>query len=67
MPFAFFIALAAFIGYALGGLVVFILPLAFVGFIAYWFGKPIVVSYLEKRRERRKLKKLLKERLRYLP
>jgi hypothetical protein len=67
MFFVFDILLAVFIGYVLGGLVVFILPLFFVGYIIYWFGKPIIRGYIERRNRRQKLKKLLKERLKYLP
>jgi Flp pilus assembly protein TadB len=67
MPFIFGIILSVLIGYALGGLVIFLIPIMAAGFFIYILGKPALQKYIKRQRERRKLKKLLKERLKYLP
>lgn len=59
--------LSVLVGYLLGGLALVLMPLVFLVWLGYVMVKPFVKSYLERRRERKKLKRLLKERLRYLP
>jgi hypothetical protein len=59
--------LSVLVGYLLGGLALVLMPLVFLIWLGYVMVKPFVKSYLERRRERKKLKRLLKERLRYLP
>lgn len=58
--------LSVLVGYLLGGLVLVLMPVVFLGWLGYVIFKPLVESYLERRRERKKLKRLLRERLRYL-
>jgi len=67
MPFIFGIILSAFIGYILGPLVFLLAPLI-IGLIFLYFPlKSSLPGRIERWRERRKVKKLLKERLKYLP
>jgi uncharacterized protein (DUF2062 family) len=67
MPFVFGIMLSIFIGYVLGGLVIFLVPLIAFGYLFYVLGKPAITRFIEKQRQKRKIRKLLKERLKYLP
>ncbi len=67
MPFILGLILNFFVGYALGGLIIFLIPVMAAGFFIYIFGRPVLQKYIERQRERRRLKKLLKERLKYLP
>lgn len=67
MPFVFGVILSILVGYALGGLVIFLIPIMAVAVFIYFISKPVLQKYIEKKTERRKLKKILKERLKYLP
>lgn len=67
MPFILGLILNVFVGYALGGLIIFLIPVMAAGFFIYILGRPVLQKYIERQRERRRLKKLLKERLKYLP
>ncbi len=67
MTLFFGILLSALIGYVLSGLILFLMPIMAVLFLIYVFTKPAFARYIEEKREKRKLKKLLNERLRYIP
>jgi hypothetical protein len=67
MPFVFGIILSAFIGYILGPLVFLLAPLIIGLIFLYLLLKSYLPGRIERWRERRKVKKLLKERLKYLP
>jgi uncharacterized SAM-binding protein YcdF (DUF218 family) len=58
------------IGYYFWWLFLLLLPIAFVLFIAWLVGRisiPLVSGYIVRFKERRKLKKLLEERLKHIP
>jgi uncharacterized membrane protein len=67
MPFVFGIILSAFIGYILGPLVFLLAPLIIGLIFLYLLLKSYLPGRIERWRERRKVKRLLKERLKYLP
>ena len=67
MPFVFGIILNILIGYVFGGLIIILMPILFLGYLAYMIGKPFIQEYFEKRKQRKKLKKFLEKRLNYLP
>jgi len=61
MPFVFLLGLYVLVGYILGGLVIFLIPLAFIAIIFWLIGKhfltPGLRVYFTRRKERKKLKK----------
>jgi len=67
MPFVFGIVLSAFIGYILGPLVFLLAPLVIGLILLYLSLKSFLPARIQRWRERRKVKKLLKERFKYLP
>lgn len=54
------------IGYILGGIVVFVIPIISIILLAYFLFRPIKAC-IKNQAKRIKLKKLLRERLKYLP
>jgi len=67
MFFVFGIILSVFVGYILGPLVFLLAPLIIGIIFLYLPLKSSLTSRIDRWRERRKVKKLLKERLKYLP
>jgi hypothetical protein len=67
MPFVFGIILSALVGYILGPLVFLLAPLIIGLIFLYLPLRSSLTGRIDRWRERRKVKKLLKERLRYLP
>jgi len=58
------------IGYYFWWLFLLMLPVAFVVFIVWLAGRisiPLISGYIARRKERRKLRKLLEERLKHIP
>jgi len=70
MPPILIALLYIFIAYYLWWLFLLLLPVAFVVFIVWLAGRifiPLISGYLARWKERRKLRKLLEERLKHLP
>jgi uncharacterized SAM-binding protein YcdF (DUF218 family) len=70
MPTVLIALLYILIGYYFWWLFLLLLPVAFVGFIVWLAGRisiPLVSGYIVRFKERRKLKKLLEERLKHIP
>jgi hypothetical protein len=58
------------IGYYFWWLFLLLLPIAFLVFIVWLAGRisiPLISGYLARRKERRKLRKILEERLKHIP
>jgi len=70
MPTVLIALLYILIGYYFWWLFLLLLPIAFVLFIVWLVGRisiPFISVYLARWKERRKLKKLLEERLKHIP
>jgi len=70
MPPILIALLYIFIGYYLWWLFLLLLPVGFVVFIVWLAGRifiPLISGYIARKKERRKLKKLLEGRLKHLP
>ena len=70
MPTVLIALLYILIGYYFWWLFLLLLPIAFVLFIVWLVGRisiPFISVYLARFKERRKLKKLLEERLKHIP
>jgi len=70
MPTVLIALLYILIGYYFWWLFLLLLPIAFVVFIVWLAGRifiPLISLYLARWKERRKLRKLLEERLKHIP
>jgi len=70
MPTVLIALLYILIGYYFWWLFLLLLPIAFVLFIVWLAGRisiPLISGYIARRKERRKLRKLLEERLKHIP
>jgi len=70
MPTVLIALLYILIGYYFWWLFLLLLPIAFVLFIVWLVGRifiPLISLYLARWKERRKLRKLLEERLKHIP
>jgi lauroyl/myristoyl acyltransferase len=70
MPTVLIALLYILIGYYFWWLFLLLLPICFVLFIVWLVGRisiPFISGYIARKKERRKLRKLLEERLKHIP